>query len=475
MVRSPATRVAVAIALPALALLISELLREWLDPNFEPVFIGAIAATAWFCGSRLAAIGTLISALILDYFFLAPYNSFAVDGRGGVRFFLFLASCAIVVCLIHIAQRSRAKLAESELRYRNFAELIPFGGWTADGRGNMIAVSESFLKTFGVSMEECEGLGWMRLLDEADRSRVLADWRECMRNGYFWDYEYRLRSKTGEDYVVLSRGVPVRNVSGQDRMWVGIHLDVTDRERWAEQRVQQARNIARFHAELEQFAYVSAHDLQEPLRMIASYLQLLSKRYKGRLDEDADTFINYAVEGAERLKTLLQDLLELQQVGKGSRPRNVVPLQTVVERSKAHLSMLIEEAQASITYDELPSIECDEQAFVQLFSQLIDNAIKYRREGVPPQVHISAKMNPQRVWEICVRDNGIGISQEFRDKVFNVFQRLHPRTVYPGTGIGLAICKKVVEAHGGQIWVTEAEGDGSCFCFTIPVSQTRAA
>ena len=339
----------------------------------------------------------------------------------------------------------------------------------------MLSLSESFLKTFNTDMESCRGLGWTRLLEDADRPQVIANWQACMRSGYFWDCEYRLRAPTGQQYIVLSRGIPVPG-RGHEDIWVGIHLDITQRERDAEYRIEQARDLARFNAELEQFAYVSAHDLQEPLRMIASYLQLLSRRYKGKLDADADTFIGYAVEGAERLQALLQDLLELQQVGKGNRPRVQVPLEHAVKAACQNLKSRIEETKAEITCLPLPTVEGEEQALIQLFGHLLDNAMKYCKDGVRPAVHVSAtRKDNSSTWQVRVQDNGIGISPEFRGKIFEVFQRLHARQEYPGTGIGLAICKKIVEVHGGQITVESEPGNGSAFCFTLPAIREQEA
>jgi PAS domain S-box-containing protein len=477
LIRSVPSRVATTIALPALALLISQLFHTWLELTFESLFIAASAITAWLCGTRYGFVCVLLSALALDYFFLGPANSLELpDARLRVKFFLFLAASSIVIGLIHYARRAKADLAASEERYRSLAELIPFGGWMADARGNMVRLSESFLKTFEVTMEECRGLGWMRLLDEPDRHQVIADWRECMRSGYFWDYEYRLRAPSGNQYVVLSRGIPAYGAGGTEKFWVGIHLDITERELSAQQRIEQARNIARFNAELEQFAYVSAHDLQEPLRMISSYVQLLSRRYKGKLDPDADTYIGYAVEGAERLQTLLQDLLELQQVGKGGKPVVVAPLALAVNKACANLSLEIARYDAEITAGDLPTFEYEEQSYIQLFGHLFENALKYRREGVRPQIHVSAERLPKaNAWEIAVKDNGIGIPAEFTEKIFDVFQRLHPRSMYQGTGIGLAICKKIVEVNGGHIRVESTVGEGSTFYFTIPLSRVRAA
>ncbi|HYP08210.1 MAG TPA: ATP-binding protein [Bryobacteraceae bacterium] len=475
LIRSAASRVALTVAMPAQALLASQLLRRWLDPTFEPLFIAADAIVAWLCGARYGFAAAFLSAVAIDYFFLPPLNSFEIfDNSGRVKFFLFLAANTIVIALIHYARSTRSRLAESELKYRSLAELIPFGAWTADSRGNMTALSESFLKTFDTDMERCKGLGWTLLLDESDRAQVIADWRRCVRSSYFWDYEYRLRGPAGQQYTVLSRGIPVPGMRG-DGSWVGIHLDITQRERDAEQRIAQARDLARFNAELEQFAYVSAHDLQEPLRMIASYLQLLSRRYKGKLDSDADTFIGYAVEGAERLQTLLQDLLELQQVGKGNRPRVRLSLEEPLRKAIQNLTARIEETNAEITFADLPVVEVEDQAFVQLFVHLLDNAMKYRNQQEKPRIHISARRKSPTCWEIRIQDNGLGIPEEFRSKIFDVFQRLHPRQQYPGTGIGLAICKKIVEVHGGQISVESTPGEGSVFCFTAPVTREPAA
>ncbi|HYI94319.1 MAG TPA: ATP-binding protein [Bryobacteraceae bacterium] len=473
---SAAFRVAVTLALPALALLACHLLRPWLDPTYDPLFIAASAITAWLCGIPYAFACVLLSALALDYFFLAPYNSFELlDAGAQTKFFLFLGSNSIIILLIHYARSAREAQTASEMRYRSLAELIPFGGWVADSSGNMTRISASFLNTFNITMEECRGLGWTRLLDEADRKQVLADWKECVRSGYFWDYEYRLRNAAGEQFVVLSRGIPVPAVRGKHRTWVGIHLDITERERSTEQRVQQARDLERFNAELEQFAYVSAHDLQEPLRMIASYLQLLSRRYQGKLDAEADTFIQYAVEGAERLKSLLQDLLQLQQVGKANRVKVKAPLTDAAIAAENNLSVRIAATGARISIEELPTVEYDLDAFVKVFEHLFENALKYHREGMTPEIHVSAAAQNKQIWEVRVRDNGIGIPAEYQERIFQIFQRLHPRSEYPGTGIGLAICKKVVEVHGGHLSVQSTPGEGSVFYFAIPAIRGPGA
>lgn len=233
-----------------------------------------------------------------------------------------------------------------------------------------------------------------------------------------------------------------------------------------EQETRQRQELARSNTELQQFAYVASHDLQEPLRMVTSYLQLLEQRYKHRLDSDADDFIAFAVDGATRMKALINDLLLFSRVGTRGKPFELMNCTQVVERSIANLKIAIAESQAIVTYDALPEVMGDAGQLTQLWQNLISNAIKFRRE-TPPQIHIGVE--PQgRNWQFFVQDNGIGIEPEYVEQIFVIFQRLHRRTDYPGTGIGLAICKKIVERHGGCIWVQSQVDHGSTFYFTLP-------
>ncbi len=234
-----------------------------------------------------------------------------------------------------------------------------------------------------------------------------------------------------------------------------------------EQRVQErTAELARSNHDLEQFAYVASHDLQEPLRMVSSYTQLLAKRYKGQLDADADEFIAYAVEGAARMQTLINDLLAYSRVGLRGKPFERTPTADVLEQALAGLQIALQEQAALVTHDNLPVVAGDASQLVQLFQNLIGNAIKFRGEA-PPRVHVSAR-DAGREWVFAVRDNGIGFDPQFAERIFVIFQRLHTRAEYPGTGIGLAICKKIVERHGGRIWVESRTGEGATFYFTLP-------
>ena len=258
---------------------------------------------------------------------------------------------------------------------------------------------------------------------------------------------------------------PIRDGSGV----VGAVLsfrDVTER-RAAEREIEErARELARSNADLEQFAYVASHDLQEPLRAVVSYLQLLERRYGGQLDERAERYIGHAVDGGRRMQTLITDLLTFSRVGRRDMAMEPVDLERLLDRAEASLRVAIEESNATVTHDPLPTVDGDTTQLTQLFQNLLGNAIKFRGEA-SPTVHVSAERQ-DGAWLISVRDNGIGIAPEYRERVFVLFQRLHGRDEYGGTGIGLAVCKKIVERRGGTLWVEDTPGGGSTFRFTIP-------
>ena len=230
------------------------------------------------------------------------------------------------------------------------------------------------------------------------------------------------------------------------------------------------RALEQSNRELQQFAYVSAHDLQEPLRNVRRYIELFARKYQGLVDDEADAYISFAVEGAERLYTLLNDLLSFSEVGAKATEFKPVSMQEVTEEVIGNLGQSIQECQAVITVDAMPEIYGDKAQLVQLLQNLLCNALKFRKEEVTPTIHISVEQG-QNEWLFGVHDNGIGIESEYYDKIFVIFQRLHSRLEYTGTGIGLAICRKIVEWHGGKIWVRSTYGKGSSFYFTIPARE----
>jgi signal transduction histidine kinase len=230
---------------------------------------------------------------------------------------------------------------------------------------------------------------------------------------------------------------------------------------------RQAQELARSNEELEQFAYAASHDLQEPLRMVSSYLRLLERRYKGQLDTDADEFIAFAVDGATRMQTLINDLLTYSRIGTRGKPFAPTDSAGVLNQALTNLQVAIEESGATVTHDEMPTVLADDMQLAQLLQNLAGNAVKFRKPDTPPQIHVGVERSSGD-WVFSVRDNGIGIDPQHFERIFLIFQRLHSREEYEGTGIGLAVCRKIVERHGGRIWVESEPGEGSTFYFTIP-------
>ncbi|MGB2695604.1 MAG: ATP-binding protein [Dehalococcoidia bacterium] len=235
---------------------------------------------------------------------------------------------------------------------------------------------------------------------------------------------------------------------------------------------QQAEELRRSNTDLEMFASIASHDLQEPLRTVSSYVQLLERRYASQLDDDAREFIRYAVDGCGRMHTLINDLLTYARVGTRGKPLEATDCEAVLTDALSDLQRSIEDAQATITHDQLPSIPGDRAQLRQVFINLIGNAVKFRGNKAP-RIHVSAEQQEGN-WLFCVRDGGIGIAPEYHDRVFVIFQRLHGRDEYAGTGIGLAVCKKIIERHGGNLWVESQLGKGCTFYFTLPAQPVAA-
>jgi light-regulated signal transduction histidine kinase (bacteriophytochrome) len=287
--------------------------------------------------------------------------------------------------------------------------------------------------------------------------------------GVVHDYPLAMRSTTGVVTDVLYNASVFRNEAGLVEGVFAAARDVTARKQAEKELAWRAEELARSNADLQQFAYVASHDLQEPLRMVASYTQLLGKRYRGKLDADADDFIAFAVDGAHRMQVLINDLLAYSRVGSRGREFGSTNSESVLEAAQVNLMAAIEEAHAVISHDPLPTIPVDATQLSQVFQNLIGNALKFHGPE-PPRIHVSVQQEAGE-WRFSVRDNGIGIEPHDADRIFVIFQRLHAGQEYPGTGIGLAITKKIVERHGGRIWVVSEPGKGSTFTFTIPMAE----
>ena len=278
-----------------------------------------------------------------------------------------------------------------------------------------------------------------------------------------------------EEILVRENNRPVQVTTipfqNQDGEWLvaEVNVDIAERKRMDEALAERTRSLERSNAELQQFAYVASHDLQEPLRMVASYVQLLARRYRGRLDPDADDFIDYAADGAKRMQDLINALLEYSRVETRAMPFTPTDCNHVLQRTLRGLQMAIQEKHAEVTSDHLPTVMADSIQMGRLFQNLIGNGIRFQ-EGRTPHVHVSSeRLNGE--WHFSVKDNGIGLDPQYAERIFAIFQRLHGKREYPGTGIGLAICKRIVERHGGRIWAESTPGAGSTFHFTIPLTE----
>jgi PAS domain S-box-containing protein len=303
-------------------------------------------------------------------------------------------------------------------------------------------------------------------LTEGDWTRHKA---QLERHEPFFDFEIERVTPDGNSVWLSVTGEPVFE-DGEFRGYRGVGTDITERKRG--QAVLRAAydELARSNSELQQFAYVASHDLQEPLRMIGSYTQLLERRYADKLDADAREFMGFIVDGATRMKQLIEDLLAYSRVGTRGKELRPVPAEGALERALVNLRASIDSTGAQVTHDALPEVVADDTQLIQLFQNLIGNAIKFKKQDEPIRVHVGVS-DAGSEWRFSVSDNGIGIEPQYYQRIFMVFQRLHTRDEYPGTGIGLAICKKVVDRHRGRIWVESAPGQGSTFHFTLPKMQ----
>jgi light-regulated signal transduction histidine kinase (bacteriophytochrome) len=263
---------------------------------------------------------------------------------------------------------------------------------------------------------------------------------------------------------------PLTDDEGNTTHFLGMQLDITDRIKAEEKLKAKTAELQQSNRELEQFTYAASHDLQEPLRMISSYLQLIRKRYEQVFDASGKTFLNYATEGAERMQGLIYDLLALSKVTASTDTFKTIDLAKAVGQADFNLKLLIDETGAVIETAGLPTVKADPIQMAQLFQNLIGNAIKYRRPGVPPYISVTSKRDDDH-YVISVADNGIGIEKQNFDRIFMIFHRLHTRSEYAGSGVGLAICARILERHGGKIWVESSKGEGSTFKFSIPIKQ----
>jgi PAS domain S-box-containing protein len=369
---------------------------------------------------------------------------------------------------ISLRKNAEKHLAQMEGRYRGLLEAAPDAMVVVNQAGDIVLLNLQAEQKFGYRRNELLGQNVKNIIPEGFAERLVADdlrsAEEALAQQIGTGIELIARRKDGGEFPIELMLSPLANPDGI--LVTAAIRDISLRKVADGDLARKVEELSRSNEELGQFAYIASHDLQEPLRMVASYTQLLSRRYKGKLDSDADEFIAFAVDGANRMQRLIQDLLIYSRVG--TKENNFIDTSSeeALQRALINLRGSIESSGALVTHDELPDVMADEGQLVQLFQNLVGNAIKYQNPGIP-RIHISAAAAGRKKCTFSVHDNGLGIDPQYFERIFGMFQRLHKRDEFAGTGIGLAICKKIVERHGGSISVASKPGEGSTFHFTL--------
>ncbi|HEY9245891.1 MAG TPA: PAS domain S-box protein, partial [Candidatus Methanoperedens sp.] len=373
-----------------------------------------------------------------------------------------------------ITEQKRIEMAlrESEERFRSITHAATDAIISADSDDDIISWNKGAQAMFGYTEEEALGKSLTIIIPERYRDAHKKGLERVNSTG-----ETRLIGKTVETVGMRKDGIefPLElSLStwkiGIKRLYSGVIRDITERKQADEKLKQTLAELERSNKDLEQFAYAASHDLQEPLRTVSNFSQLLARRYKGKLDAKADQFIGFIVDGTKRMQEMIDNLLIYSRVSTRAKPFESTNCEIVFDQALANVKMAVEESGALVTHGPLPTLMADASQMVQLFQNLLSNAIKFRKEK--PRITVSADRKGNE-WLFSVKDNGIGIAPEFMEHIFKMFQREHSSAKYPGTGVGLAICRKIVERHGGRIWVESQSGKGSTFHFTIPVRKSE--
>ncbi len=398
---------------------------------------------------------------------------------------LFGRTAFVAVCLVggllvsHLLRKQlkgEAALRESEMRYRRLHETMRDAFVQFDMEGRIVDFNPAYQEITGHGDDDLRGMQQTRLTPAKwhdAEAEILRS--QVTRTGRSDVYEKEYIHAEGKIFPVELRTFLIQDDADNPiGMW-SIVRDITQRKQTELEREKAMLALEKSNEDLKQFAYVASHDLQEPLRMVSSYTQLLEERYQNQLDDKAHKYIHYAVDGAARMQTLIRDLLAFSRVETHTQEFKTVDAQHALGTAIVNLKTKIDETGALVLTDDLPLVRADETQLSLLLQNLINNAIKFQKKSKTPRIRISA-VRQLDAWRFSVQDNGIGIASRHKDKIFQVFQRLHTRSEYPGTGIGLALCKRIIDRHGGQIWFESTPGEGTTFYFTIPeLTTTRQA
>lgn len=366
-----------------------------------------------------------------------------------------------------VEQRTR-EYRESEQRFRSLFEAAPDFIYLLNLQGEIEQVNPAVIQQSGYAESELIEQPLVNFLSSDSQQLCNQEFSELLQQGKNrHEMEF-----VCQDHTVLTMDCSctvVGDIQDEDAYILVLQRDISDRKRIESALRKTNQELLASNAELEKFAYIASHDLREPLRMVTSFTQLLAQRYSGKLDADADQIIGFAVNGARRMEELIHDLLEYSRVGKAEQSWSLVDCEAVVDQALNNLQVAIAESKVQITRAPLPTVIGDQGQLIQLWQNLLDNAIMYRHQE-SALIEIGAEVKPEH-WLFWVKDNGIGIAPQYQERIFQIFQRLHTKEKYPGTGIGLAICHKIVTRHGGKIWVESAAGAGATFYFTLLRSQ----
>jgi PAS domain S-box-containing protein len=477
----PLKRYGLAVASVLAAVAITYALRPLLHGR-SPLapFTVAVIVSAWYGGLSSGILCAATSIAVVQFLFSASIFSLVpvAPGYASLTLFSFVSLAVSLVAenLLEAAAklseaRDRLQKANEELQHRHLElettrEALPEILFTTGADGGTDYCSRRFYDYTGMAPGSGAGSGWLDAVHPEDREPTWSRWLECGHQGCAFEHEFRLRRFDGVYRWHRSHAVPMRDAGGKVIKWVGVASDVDEHKRLGQQLAAQTEALSASNADLQQFAFAASHDLQEPLRMIASYSQLLARRNANQFDEDSKIFISHVLNSVDRMQTLIRDLLEF-----ASATREIAPAEhptdanAILLLALQHLRLKVAETGARVTSDPLPMVMANDSRLLQVFQNLISNALKYNKQT--PEIHISARKDGETV-VFSVKDNGIGIDPQYHERIFGLFQRLHSRNEYAGTGIGLSVVKRIVEQHGGRVWVQSEEGRGSTFFFTLP-------
>lgn len=451
-----------------LIVLIATALRAWLFTNagvkFAFVtFYPAVMLAALYGGFRPGLLAAVLSGLIA-ILFMEPIGSIPIINYSDwVGLMIFLGTTALLSYIVDSRNKAILSFRECDERFRTLADNMSQFAWMADGKGSIFWYNKRWYDYTGTALEEMRGWGWKKVHHPDHVDRVVEKIQCSWDTGRPWEDVFPLRGKDGQYRWFLSRALPIRDEGGHIVRWFGTNTDIT------ELRIQMGK-VEESNRALQDFAFVASHDLQEPLRKIQSFGKLLWEVDASALGERGQDYLKRIIGASERMQMLIQSLLAYSRVSTSGEPFSQVDLNNVVESVLEDLEQRIEQTQGSVTVEKLPAVEADSSQMRQLFQNLIGNALKFNG-GKKPVIMVYTPSCSSGVCEIRVEDNGIGFDEMHLSTIFKPFQRLHGRSAYEGTGMGLAICKRIVERHHGEITAKSKQGEGSTFIVKLPLNQ----